>query len=307
MSNNEIRDNFKTKPTFGKKKVGKAAWFYILPSLAFVGIVVLYPLISNIIISLQTDQQLIRTGNIKFVGFANYIGIWKEGLLQISFRNSLVFTLITVFFAFIIGFGIAILLNYVKSGSSIYRVTIVLPWVISPIVAGFTWRWLFNDTFGYINYTLKSLGITSKSIVWLGDQRMAFAAVSIAQIWRFFPFMMIMLLAGLKNVEKDQLEAASIDGAGPLQRFIHITIPQMKDIIIIVILLSFIWNFNEFGLIQVMTNGGPLNSTMVIPVLIQRLAFLNFRLGTGAAMSIVLTAILLILSILYLKFVGKKD
>jgi multiple sugar transport system permease protein len=181
-------------------------------------------------------------------------------------------------------------------------VIIVLPWVISPVIAGFTWRWLLSDRFGYLNSVLLALGISKDPILWLGDPTLAFVSVVMAGTWRSFPFAMIMILAGLQRVSQELLEAAAIDGATAAQKFRHVTVPQIRSVLIVILLLNFLWTFNDFGLIQVMTQGGPLNATMVLPVLIRTLAFKHLRMGTASALALMLAAVLLALSVVYLRF-----
>ncbi|MCL5771999.1 MAG: sugar ABC transporter permease [Actinobacteria bacterium] len=283
-------------------------YLYIMPAVVLVALIVIYPIISNIINSLQTDKRLL-TGGAKpaFVGFSNFISAWNEGLFQVSLKNSLLFTISSVAIAFVFGLIISVLLNRVKRFRVFYRVLIVVPWVISPMVAALSWKFLFNDSFGLINYFFLKIGLINEKIVWLGNFKTAFMALTIANIWRIFPFITIMLLAGLQSVSKDIEEAAEIDGAGLVQKYIHIILPQMKHVIIIVILLQFIWNFNEFTVIQTLTQGGPADSTVVLPVLIHKLGFKYWRAGTASALSLILSLIILILSSLYLRIVGRKS
>jgi multiple sugar transport system permease protein len=278
----------------------------VLPALLFIAAIVVFPLVSNIVNSLQTDNRLLQQGPKGWVGFANFKAAWNDGLLQISIRNSFVYTIACVILSFVLGLITAILLNRINRMRTVYRVLIVLPWVISPVVAGFAWRWLLNDNYGYVNFLLRQMGIIKENIVWLGDPTFAFVAVIIAGTWRIFPFVMIMMLAGLQNVSQDLLEAAEIDGAGGWRKFFSITVPQTRSVMVVIILLAFIWMFNDFGVVYVMTKGGPLQSTMVLPVLIQHLTFINLRMGTASALALMLAAILLVLSILYLRFMEKE-
>jgi multiple sugar transport system permease protein len=278
----------------------------VLPALVFIAVIVVYPLVSNVINSLQTDQRLLQQGPMAWVGLENYRSAWSTGLLQVSVRNSGIYTFACVALAFLLGLGAALLLNRVLHARTMYRVFIVLPWVISPVVAGFAWRWLLNDHFGYVNYILLKLGVIKQAIVWLGDPTYAFVAVIMAGTWRMFPFVMIMMLAGLQNVSQDLLEAAEIDGAGSWRKFFSITVPQVRSVMVVVILLAFIWMMNDFSVVYVMTKGGPLQSTMVLPVLIQHLTFINLRMGTASALSVMLAVILLVLSIVYLRFMEKE-
>jgi multiple sugar transport system permease protein len=281
-------------------------YLLVLPALLFIAAIVVYPLVSNVINSLQTDYRAINQGAKEWVGFANYRAAWHDGLLQVSVRNSFLFTASCVGLCFVMGFAAALLLNRLARGQTAYRVLIVLPWVISPVVAGFAWRWLLNDHFGYVNYLLLKLGLIRQNIVWLGDPLFAFVAIILAGTWRMFPFVMIMMLAGLQSVSIELLEAADIDGAGPWQKFVSVTVPQVRGVIVVVLLLTFIWMFNEFSIVKIMTKGGPLQSTMVLPVLIEKLTFINLRMGTASALALMLAAVLLVFSVLYLRFIEKE-
>ncbi len=281
-------------------------WLYVLPAIVLVCLVIVWPLASNIVGSLQVDKRILAGGHAGWVGLSNYEAAWNEGLLALSMRNSVIFTGSTVVVSFVLGFVVALLLNSIRRGAAAYRIIIVLPWVIAPVVAAITWRWLFDDTFGFVNYILTGLGIIRQNVVWLGEPALAFIPVIMASIWRFFPFCTIMILAGLQAVSRDLLEAAEIDGAGRWQKFAHVTVPQIRSVLVVVVLLSIIWNFNEFGIVQVMTQGGPLQSTMVLPVLIRNLAYLSLRLGTASALSVMLAVVLLAFSIVYLRVVERE-
>lgn len=285
---------------------GLQPYLLVLPALLLIGGVVVYPLISNLIFSLQTDYRAIQQGATEWVGLANYRAAWGQGILQISVQNSFLFTTSCVALSFVLGFVTALLLNELARAQTIYRVLIVLPWIVAPVIAGFTWRWLLNDQFGYLNRALLSLGIIRQEVVWLGDTQLAMVAIIIAGTWRLFPFVTIMLLAGLQAVSQELLEAAEIDGASMWQKFVSVTVPQVRSVITVVILLTFIWMFNEFGIVQIMTQGGPLQSTMVLPVLIRSLTFKFMRMGTASALSVMLAAILLVLSVIYLRFMERE-
>jgi len=274
-----------------------------LPALLLIAGVVVYPLISNVVNSLETDYRVINQARgLKFVGLANYVAAWNQGLMQSSLSNSFRYTIGVVVLSFLLGFACALLLDQLVKTQTFYRVLIVLPWVISPVIAGFTWRWLLSDKFGYLNAVLLGLHIIKNPIIWLGDPNLAFLSVILAGTWRTFPFAMIMILAGLQQVSQELLEAAEIDGASSTQRFRHVTVPQVRSVLVVILLLSFLWTFNDFGVIQIMTQGGPLDATMVLPVLIRTVAFKHLRMGTASALSLLLAAVLLLLSIVYLRF-----
>jgi multiple sugar transport system permease protein len=282
-------------------------YLFVVPAILLVSMIVIYPLISNLVNSMQTDQRLLlNETKPSFVGFDNYKKAWSEGLLQLSLKNSFSFTALSVFIAFILGLIASAILNSIKKMSGFYRILIVLPWLISPMVAAFAWKALFNDSFGMVNFLLMRTGVIADKVIWLGHYQTAFAALIIANVWRIFPFATIMLLAGLQSVPEDIIEAAEIDGAGPVAKYFLIILPQLKNIIIIVILLQFIWNFNEFTVIQILTQGGPADTTIVMPVLIHKLGFKYWRTGTASSLSLMLSVILLFFSTLYLKILRKK-
>ena len=292
----------------GSKKLrAMERYLFILPAVALVALIVIYPLVRNVVNSLQTDERMML-GNAKpaFVGLQNFASVWKEGLLQVSLTNSFLFTALSVFIAFLIGLLLSTLLNRARKLRTLYRILIMLPWIVSPMVAAFAWKALFDDAFGFINYALLQLGIIGSNVIWLGSFSTALSALIIANVWRIFPFVAIMLLAGLQSIPQEIEEAAEIDGAGPFAKYFRITLPMMKNIILIIVLLQFIWNFNEFTVIQVLTQGGPADTTIVLPVVIYRLGFKYFRTGTASALSLILSVILLIFSLLYLRVLRRK-
>jgi multiple sugar transport system permease protein len=184
---------------------------------------------------------------------------------------------------------------------------LTIPWVLSPVVAGFAWKWVLNDHFGIINYWLSSAGITDAGTSWLGNPRTALFCVILARIWQFYPFAMVMLFAGLQTIPKTQYEAAAVDGATLFRRFFHITLPNLRSVISVLLVLGVIWSFNDFNMVFVMTRGGPMNASMVLPVLVREFSFVFFDLGKGSALSIMTFGLLLTLSFLYLRVLSRRD
>ncbi len=166
-----------------------------------------------------------------------------------------------------VGLSFALLLN-TKVGriTNVMGFILTIPWVISPVVAGFAWKWMLNDNFGVINYWLISLGIISEGITWLGNPTTALLCVIVARLWQFYPFAMVMFLAGLQAIPEEQYEAAAVDGASTLGKFLHITLPNLRSVSAVLLLLGVIWSFNDFNMVFVMTRGGPINASMVLPV-----------------------------------------
>jgi len=174
-------------------------------------------------------------------------------------------------------------------------------------VAGFAWKWILNDNFGLINYWLTSLGILKEGITWLGNANTALICVIFARVWQFFPFAMVMFFAGLQAIPHEQYEAADVDGASMLSKFFHITVPNLSSVASVLLLLGIIWSFNDFNMVFVMTRGGPINASMVLPVLVREYSFVHFDIGKGSALSILTFAMLITMSFLYLKLLTKKE
>ena len=206
------------------------------------------------------------------------------------------------------GLGFAVLLNArVGKFNDIMAFLYSIPWVVSPVVAGFAWKWLLNDSFGILNEWLTSWGIVREDVNWLGNPHTALVCVAIARVWQFYPFAMVMYLAGLQCIPKEQYEAAEVDGATPVRKFFSITLPNLRPVSAVLLLLGVIWSFNDFNLVFVMTRGGPINASMVLPVLVRELSFVSFDLGRGSALSILTFALLILLALLYLRLLSRRE
>ncbi len=275
------------------------------PALLFTAFILVYPLLQNLVNSF-TDASLLRSG-MRWVGLRNYTRIFEDDLFWLSFRNTAIYAVAGTLLALLVGLAFALLLD-VKIGriSDIAAALYTLPWVISPVVAGFAWKWLLNDNFGIVNYWLSSAGILREGISWLGDARTALLCVIIARVWQFYPFAMVMFLAGLQTIPQEQYEAASVDGATPFNKFYHITLPNLRSVTSVLLLLGVIWSFNDFNMVFVMTRGGPINSSMVLPVLVREISFVHFDLGQGSALSLIVFVLLLSLSLVYLKSAARR-
>ena len=281
-------------------------YLLLLPALLFTALVVAYPLVQNLINSVREVSMVKGIG--KWVGFSNYERVLLDPLFLLSFRNTLVYALVGTILALLIGLGLALLLN-MKIGriTTIASFLYTIPWVISPVVAGFAWKWVLNDHFGILNYWLSSAGLVEVGKSWLGDPRTALFCVILARVWQFYPFAMVMFLAGLQTIPLEQYEAAAVDGATTLRRFFHITLPNLRSVISVLLVLGVIWSFNDFNMVFVMTRGGPMNASMVLPVLVREFSFVYFDLGKGSALSIMTFLLLVALSFLYIRVLSGKE
>ncbi|MGB2959761.1 MAG: sugar ABC transporter permease [Bacteroidota bacterium] len=281
-------------------------YLLLLPALLFTVFVLVYPLFQNLVNSFR-DVSLIR-GSGDWTGLDNYLKVFEDSIFWLSFKNTVVYAALGTFLSLLIGLGFALMLN-MKIGriNNVMVFLYTIPWVISPVVAGFAWKWLLNDNFGIINYWLVSAGIINEGITWLGDPATALLCVIVARVWQFYPFAMVMFLAGLQTIPQEQYEAASVDGASTFSKFYHITLPNLRSVSAVLLLLGVIWSFNDFNMVFVMTRGGPINTSMVLPVLVREFSFVHFDLGKGSALSIVIFTLLISLSFLYLKVISRRE
>lgn len=281
-------------------------YLLLLPALVFTVVVLVYPLLQNLHNSVRR-VSLIR-GMGEWVGLLNYEKVFQDSVFWLAFQNTILYASLGTFLALLVGLAFALLLN-MKIGriTNIMGFIYTVPWVISPVVAGFAWKWLLNDNFGIVNHWLISLGIISEGITWLGNPTTALLCVIVARLWQFYPFAMVMFLAGLQAIPEEQYEAAAVDGASTLGKFIHITIPNLRPVTTVLLLLGVIWSFNDFNMVFVMTRGGPIHASMVLPVLVREFSFVQFDLGKGSALSIMIFGMLISLSFIYLRVISRRE
>ncbi len=277
------------------KKEWLAGYSFTLPSIILLIILVIYPLFLTLTYSLS-DMSLTST---RYLGWTAYNKLFGNKMLPLVFKNSIIWTILVVFFQLLLGLGSAIVLNKPFWGRSLVRGIMILPWVMPGVVAGMVWRLIYDPQLGLLNHYLKSLGLIDQYLTWLSIPGSAIYAVIFSAIWKGFPFSMLMYLAGLQGVPAELYEAANIDGAGKWKQFFYVTLPSMQPIITITFLLTFIWTFNQFELIYVMTGGGPAESTHIFPTYVYDLAFKRFRFGDASRFAIFDFLFLLIFSLFY--------
>jgi len=286
----------------------KRALPYLLltPALLFTAFVLCYPLAQNLVNSFR-DVGLVQ-GAGDWTGLANYRHVFADREFWLALRNTAAYALGGTVLALAGGLAVALLLDRATAGASPLATCLLsLPWVISPVVAGFAWKWMLNDHFGILNAWLSAAGIVGPGTSWLGNPRTALLCVMAARAWQFYPFAMVMFLAGLESIPAEQYEAASVDGATAVRRFLSITIPNLRPVSSVLALLGVIWSFNDFTMVFVMTRGGPIDASMVLPVLVREFSFVHFDLGKGSALSIVMFAILALLAGLYLRVLTGRE
>ena len=284
------------------KKEWLSGYLFTLPSIVLLAILVIYPLILTFTYSLS-DMSLTST---RYLGWAAYSKLFNSKMLPLVFKNSIIWTILVVIFQLLLGLGSATVLNKPFFGRSIIRGIIILPWVMPGVIAAMVWRLIYDPQLGLLNHYLKSLGLINQYLTWLSIPGTALYAVIFAAIWKGFPFSMLMYLAGLQGVPQELYEAANIDGASKWKQFLYVTLPSMRPIITITFLLTFIWTFNYFELIYVMTGGGPAESTHIFPTYVYDLAFKRFRFGAASGFAVLDFLFLLIFSIFYVRLSLKR-
>lgn len=283
---------------------GMFALLLTAPGLALLAAVVVYPLITALITAFY-KQSLVEPGR-EFVGFQNIVDVLTGEFVQLLMQT-LVFTLGTTIAPFVIGFGLALALNTRIRGAKVLRGLMLIPWLIPGVVVSFLWMWIFNANYGVLNAALETVGLIDSPQAWLANPTTAMIAVIVAKTWQSFPWMMVMLLAGLQTVPIELHEAAEIDGAGTIRRFFSITVPQMSGIIGLVILLEFIWNFQHFDIIYVLTGGGPAGSTQTFATAVYETAFDGFDLGHAGAIGLLWMVLLMALVVVYVRLSEKGE
>ena len=240
-----------------------------------------------------------------FAGFGNYAWILKDPNFQESFMVTITFAFAVVILEMILGVGLALMLERPIRGMTVFRTIFILPMMIAPIVVGLVWRYMYNPQFGIINKTLKKWGF--ESIPWLSSPDWALPSVIIADIWQWTPFIFILSLAALQSLPRSALEAARIDGASEWQQIYYIKIPLMMPVLVVAALLRMIDAFKVLEVIFIMTNGGPGLSTEILSLQIYKMAFVSWELGRAAALSNILLAIVLVITLIMFIYTKIRD
>ncbi|MBV9290166.1 MAG: sugar ABC transporter permease [Hyphomicrobiales bacterium] len=256
-----------------------------------VGGLMYYPMIGTIIDSLYSTSFI--NPKPQFVGLELYRRVFATGEFRAIVWNSCVWTVFVVLLQNVLGFLAALLLDQRLPGTGLMRSMILLPWVLPGVVGAILWRFMYDPQLGLINSFLIRLGLTHQGVAWLADPSTAMAAAIIAAVWKGFPFSAVVYLAALQNVEREQIEAAIMDGAGRLRRVFHVVLPAMRAVIVTNLLLTTILTFNYFDMIWVLTRGGPQNATHIFPTKIYELGF--GEAATYGVLSIVVLALLIAL------------
>ena len=280
-------------------------YLFLLPAIIILFLFLFFPLLWNIYISLHDVSILTIIKEWEFVGFENFNSIFEDPNFFNSLKVTIVFVFGTVLLQFGIGLLIAILLNQQIRASGLFRTLFIIPWTVSTVITGFSFKFLFDDNFGIINYGIEKLGLDS--IQWFSDTALAIWIIIIANTWYGTPFTILFLTAGLLSINPTLYEAAIIDGATKLRRFVYITLPLLKPFILTNLILVTVWTINFFDLQLIMTNGGPLFSTTTMSLYMYKQAFEFGYFSEGAAVGILLIMMNIAVAFVYLRlFAGRN-
>jgi multiple sugar transport system permease protein len=272
-------------------------WAFLAPTLLITGLFLYWPMLGTVIESFHETALL--SPEPRYVGWAVYRRVLGSGDLGQVILNSVIWTVGVVILQNLLGFAAALLLNQGLPGQGLLRAIVLLPFVLPGVVAAILWKFMYDPQLGLINSVLLSLGLIEGSPAWLAESDTAMAAVILAAVWKGFPFSTLIYLAALQNVDRSQIEAAVIDGAGPWRRLVDVTLPAIRDVIVVNVILTLILTFNYFDMVWVLTRGGPRDATHIFPTKIFETGFGQFRFGGAAVFGVVSILILAVLVALY--------
>lgn len=281
-------------------------YLFILPAVLFLLAISVYPLLRQLNLSLY--RYYLPEKERFFIGLTNYANVVNDPLFWNAVKNTTYFTAMSVIAHLVIGLGLALLLNMRRGAiflRNLCRGFLILPWLFSTTVAACAWLLVLHP-FGMINNYLLRLHLFTRPIPFFGKPATALSSLVAVNVWKSYPFFMLMFLAGLQAIPDDLYEAAKVDGANTFQAFLHITIPQLRRIILTLTTLDVIWTFVHFDLIYLITNGGPLNSTELMATYTYRMAFEKLRFGYSSALGIAMFLLLLLFSAVYVRIYARE-
>ena len=281
----------------------KLPWLFLAPALILILAITLYPLIYSLTISLQNfDINRSAQVGVKFIGLGNYINLFKDPLFWNSLRLSVLYVIGSVTGSLTLGFGLALLLDRELRGMTVLRSLLIIPMVVTPVSIGLTWRMMFSDTVGIINYVLETVGLPHP--LWIESTKSALVSVMLVDIWEWTPFMFLILLAGLRSLPISPFESALVDGATWPQRLRYLTIPMLKPVFYVAIILRTVDALRMFDQVFIMTRGGPAQATDLFSLFVYRVGFKLSHMSYAAALSWILLLMSTVLLVFFVNSTG---
>jgi len=277
----------------------------ILPALVVMGVFTVYPLLEGIRIAF-TNKHFLKEG-VEFVGLQNFIRLLSDEIFWISLYHSVTLTLVVVFLQFLFGLILAWAMTQNLPGMSWFKSIIMASWVIPVAATVILFKFMAQPDIGLINIVLKTIGFEELNRYWLGDPRVALAFIMLLHLWRNVPFYGVAFLAAMQAIPKSYYEAAEIDGAGAWHRFWYITLPGIRNMVIVMVTIHVLWTFNNFDFVYLATGGGPVNATDVLPVYVYRQCWNSYTIGYGASIGTVMLLLLMLYFIVFIKLSERDD
>jgi multiple sugar transport system permease protein len=276
-------------------------WLFMAPALVLIAVVTVYPMIYSMIISFQ-DVRLSRINQAEFVGLDNYVRLWGDTAFHRSLLLSIIYVVGSVVGSLVFGLGLALLFDRELHGMVLWRSLLIVPMVVTPVSIGLTWRMMYSDQTGVINFALGQLGLPRP--LWIESPDTALVSVILVDIWEWTPFMFLILLAGLRSLPLSPFESAKVDGASAWQRFIYLTLPMLWPVIAVAVLLRAIDALRIFDQIFIMTRGGPAQATDLFSLFLYRTGFKHAYISYAAALSWVLLILTTVLLVYFVRVTG---
>lgn len=283
------------------------SYAFMSPTLVVMTVMMAVPIL--LVFGYSFLSNVVTEKNPTFVGIQNYVTLLTDPLFHVAIGNTFLFTITSVFFHLALGLTFALMLNSTlmpKLPAAVFRTLYILPWVFTASIVVILWQLMLNPN-GVVNFILESAHLIDHKVEWLSDRDIALGTVVFINIWAGYPFFMISLLAGLQGISSDLYEAAKVDGAGAVSRFLHITIPQLKPIIIAMAMLDFIWNMQQFSIVWLATGGGPVNATETIATYTYKLAFSKYEFALSSTSGVILFIISMIVALVYVRHQKARD
>jgi multiple sugar transport system permease protein len=278
-------------------------YLFLLPALLVILGLVAYPFASAIVMTFQ-NKTAGAPG--RFIGLANYRELLANPVFWRVVFNTAIYTGCGVGLKFFLGLGMALVLNQERRCNNLFRSFLLIPWAIPTVISALNWRWIYDDASGLINNVLVRLNLIDETISWLSNPNLAMGSVIAVVVWQGTPFFTMSFLAGLQAIPKELYEAAEADGAGAMRRFWYVTLPMLKPVLAIVILFSTIFTFSDFNIVQVLTSGGPVNTTHLFATLAYQVGLTGGNLGQGASISLFLFPLLALIVFVQLRYIRKE-
>ena len=280
----------------------------LLPAVVVLLAVYAFPVLYSFYLSVRR-VNLVQSADVHpFVGLRNYLAAVSDGLLASSIGVTAIFAAGSVALAVLFGLGIALILNDESiKGYKVYRSLLLIPWAVSPVANALMWTWIYQGRYGVLNAILVKLGIIEEYINFFIRGDTAMAALIFAEVWKAVPFVALILLAALQGVRRDLYEAAEIDGAGAWGKLRNVTLPSIRNVLLVIIVLQTMWEMQAFAIMYVLTQGGPGVSTTTANLYIYKAGFKQLQLGYSAALAHLLTVVIFICTVVYIKVIGQQE